>query len=139
MSKDYIVFDKNGDSVRVASFRGEGFCTSEPFCGVGKELVQLGFGALEDAKLSRALSLPLVEEFSSPSCEGGGENSEEIDALENLESTAESSEVEVRVRGLFKILRDMVGPRESMDAVDVFDQTIRYLKKLQMELRCNFH
>jgi len=71
-----------------------------------------------------------------------GEDGDEVDALLNLgdgmfdtaDSLEGSDQKRQRIEETFKMLRDLVGG-DWMDTVDVLDEAIRRVKKLQMELK----
>lgn len=181
MSTEYMVFDRSGFSERIILLHVTDFSIStseiDEFELQGnefKEAMALGVGALENAKFSRGLSIPLLEEefsWSSSSSEAAasmaddshdsqqqhdvgmaedeeistcysGEDRDEVDALLNLGDklvdTADSMEVSgprsQRIEETFKMLRDLVGG-DWMDTVDVLDESIRRVKKLQMDLK----
>jgi len=183
MSTEYLVFDKSGFSERIILLNVTDFSMSRSendafeLQGSGfKEVMGLGFDVLENIKLSRGLSIPLLEnEFSSGSfsSEVAGsmaddgdkkqqhddddvgladdeeisscysvEDGDEVDALLNLGDglfdTGDSLEVSdqrrQRIEETFKMLRDLVGG-DWMDTVDVLDEAIGRVKKLQMELK----
>jgi len=154
-----IMFRVRGFSISACEddgfqYEGNGF----------KEVMALGVSALENAKLCRGLGMPLLEEISRVSSSSevagfvaeekqqqvvemadncySGENGDEVDALLNLgdklADTADSMEVPDKrsngIRKSFERLRDMLGG-DCMDAVDVLDEAIRCVKRLEMDLR----
>lgn len=179
-----MVFDRSGCSERIILFHVRDFSVSafeiDGFWHEGngfKETMALGIGALENAKLSRVLSIPLLaeeEEFSwgssssevaAPSMADeqqqqqhlemaddeesncySGESGDEVDALLNLEDykdyklvdTADSMEVpdhrSQRIEERFMMLRNLVGG-DWMDTVDVLDEAIQRVKRLQMDFK----
>jgi hypothetical protein len=177
MSREYMVFDRSSCSERIILFHVRDFTVSayeiDGFQHEGngfQEAMALGVGALENAKLSRGLSTPLLQEESSWGSssseviasmadeirqqqhvqmtdeEGSncysGEDGDELDALLNLgdklDDTADSMEVQdhrsQRIRETFEKLRVIVGG-DWMDPVDVFDEAILCVKRLEMDLR----
>lgn len=180
MSRECMIFDRSGCSERIIVFHVRDFSISafgidgiDGFQNGGnefQEIMALGVGALENAKFSRVLSMPLLEEefsWGSSSSEVAasmpdekqqekvemadyeevshcysGEDGDEVDALLNfgdkLADTADSMEVQDhRSNGIkkpFERLRDLVGG-DWMDTVDVLDEAIRCVKRLELDLR----
>ncbi|GLJ40878.1 hypothetical protein SUGI_0845660 [Cryptomeria japonica] len=82
-----------------------------------------------------------VNGLSTPEVENGEENKEEIDALLNLEddlSGTEDSPWQRKVRESLMKLRGMVDGGEKMDAVQLIQETIGCVKRLQMDLLTKF-
>jgi len=181
MPRDYMVFDRSDCSERIILLHVTDFGSSTYENGEFQEngfkeaAMALGHvGALENAELSGALSIPLLQEVDSwgssssevagsmadekkkqqqqrvemaneleeSNCYNSREDIDEIDVLLNLgdklADTADSLKVpdhrSQRLEETFKILRDLVGG-DWMDSVGVLDETIRRVKRLQMDVK----
>ncbi|GLJ40879.1 hypothetical protein SUGI_0845670 [Cryptomeria japonica] len=136
ISKEYIIVDKNNCSGKISLCHVDNFCNS---LSLGDQ--KLFESEADDGMVVgvNGVSIPLLKEFScgsSSELENGEENREEVDALLNAEGevseTAESPR-QRRIRECMKTLRKM-GGGESMDAVQVIQDTIGCVKRLQMDL-----
>jgi len=95
----------------------------------------------DDKKQQHDNDVGLADDKEISSCYSG-EDGDEFDALLNLgdglfdtgDSLEGSDQKRQRIEETFKMLRDLVGG-DWMDTVDVLDEAIRRVKKLQMELK----
>ncbi|GLJ40880.1 hypothetical protein SUGI_0845690 [Cryptomeria japonica] len=141
MSKNFILFDKTAYSARIVLLVDGGHKLFEDEA----EAISVGVKALEKAKLSRALSMPVLEEFcwaSSPESslsmvhEDGGEIEGLLDSEQGFSGTGEPPRQ--RVADNLKRLREMVGGGEVMDVAQLFQETISCVKRLQIEVLTEF-